>query len=70
MSSGDSQRLPTALFDHINQPDFQVRYSAGTEERWRCGTNPVAQHYAVADYPPQYRLHASRHVVNDRSPRQ
>ena len=32
MSSGDSQRLLTALFDHINQPDFQVRF------RWHRGT--------------------------------
>jgi taurine dioxygenase len=32
MSSGDSQRLLTALFDHINQPEFQVRF------RWQRGT--------------------------------
>jgi taurine dioxygenase len=70
MSSGDSQRLLTALFDHINQPDFQVRF------RWHPGTvamwdNRVTQHYAVADYLPQYRCMHRVTVVNDRrSPRQ
>ena len=65
MSSGDSQRLLTALFDHINQPDFQVRF------RWHPGTvalwdNRVTQHYAVADYLPQYRCMHRVTVVNDR----
>ncbi len=70
MSSGDSQRLLTALFDHINQPDFQVRF------RWRPGTvamwdNRVTQHYAVADYLPHYRCMHRITVVNDRrSPRE
>ena len=69
MSSGDSQRLLTTLFDHINQPEFQVRF------RWRRGTvamwdNRVTQHYAVADYLPQYRCMHRVTVVNDRrSPR-
>jgi taurine dioxygenase len=65
MSSGDSQRLLTALFDHINQPDFQVRF------RWHTGTvaiwdNRVTQHYAVADYLPHYRCMHRVTVVNDR----
>jgi taurine dioxygenase len=70
MSSGDSQRLLTSLFDHINQPEFQVRF------RWQRGTvaiwdNRVTQHYAVADYLPQYRCMHRVTVVNDRrSPRQ
>ena len=65
LSSGDSQRLLTALFDHCNQPDFQVRF------RWQRGTvalwdNRVTQHYAVADYLPQYRCMHRVTVVNDR----
>ena len=36
LSSGDSQRLLTALFDHINQPDFRPA-GAGSAGRWRCG---------------------------------
>ncbi|MGI9302668.1 MAG: TauD/TfdA family dioxygenase [Gammaproteobacteria bacterium] len=54
MSSGDSQRLLEYLFDHLNQPDFQVRY------HWQARTiaiwdNRVTQHYAVADYLPDRR---------------
>lgn len=65
MTSGDSQRLLAYLFDHINQPDFQVRF------RWRSGTvamwdNRVTQHYAVRDYLPGYRCMHRVTVVNDR----
>lgn len=65
MSSGDSQRLLTYLFDHINQPDFQVRL------RWQPGMvamwdNRVTQHYAVADYLPHYRCMHRVTVVRDR----
>jgi taurine dioxygenase len=65
MSSSDSQRLLATLFDHINQPEFQIRF------RWHLGTvamwdNRVTQHYAVADYLPQYRCMHRVTVVNDR----
>lgn len=65
MSSGDSQRLLAYLFDHINQPDFQMRL------RWRSGTlamwdNRATQHYAVADYLPEYRCMHRVTVVADR----
>lgn len=65
MSSGDSQRLLEYLFDHINQADFQMRL------RWKPGTvvmwdNRVTQHYAVADYLPQYRCMHRITIVNDR----
>jgi taurine dioxygenase len=70
MSSGDSQRLPAVLFDHINQPEFQVgsRWQRGMVAIW---DNRVTQHYTVADYLPQYRCMYRVTVVNDRrSPRQ
>ncbi len=64
-SSGDSQRLLNYLFDHLQQPDFQVRW------RWRSGTlamwdNRVTQHYAVPDYLPHYRRMHRATVVADR----
>ena len=54
-SEPDSNRLLCYLFDHIDQPEFQVRH------RWRKGDvaiwdNRITQHYAVTDYFPQYRL--------------
>lgn len=65
MSSGDSQRLLAYLFDHIEQPDFQMRL------RWRTGTvvmwdNRVTQHYAVPDYMPSYRCMHRVTIVDDR----
>ena len=61
----ESDRLLNYLFDHINQPEYQVRH------RWRTGDvamwdNRVTQHYAVADYIPHYRRMHRVTVVNDR----
>ena len=61
----ESDRLLNYLFDHINQPEYQVRH------RWRSGDlvmwdNRVTQHYAVADYLPHYRRMHRVTVVNDR----
>jgi taurine dioxygenase len=52
------------LYDHINQPEFQVRY------RWQAGSmvlwdNRVTQHYAIADYLPHYRRMHRVTVVDD-----
>ncbi len=64
-STPDSDRLLAYLFDHIDQPEFQIRF------RWRAGTvamwdNRVTQHYAVADYQQQARCMHRVTVVNDR----
>ena len=64
-STTDSDRLLQYLYNHINQPEFQVRH------RWTEGDvamwdNRVTQHYAVADYVPQYRRMHRVTVVNDR----
>lgn len=60
----ESDRLLHYLYDHIDQPDFQVRH------RWRKADvaiwdNRVTQHYAVADYFPQHRRMHRVTVVRD-----
>ena len=64
LTARESDRLLHYLYDHIDQPDFQVRH------RWRKGDvsiwdNRVTQHYAVADYFPQYRRMHRVTVVRD-----
>ena len=61
----ESDRLLQYLFDHLDQPEFQVRF------RWKAKSlamwdNRVTQHYAVADYLPQYRCMHRITVVNDK----
>lgn len=65
MDSRASDRLLRFLFDHMEQPEFQVRY------RWRSGSvamwdNRATQHYAVNDYYPQRRRMHRVTVVEDR----
>ncbi len=60
-----SDRLLRYLYDHIERPEFQVRF------RWRPSTvamwdNRVTQHYAVDDYRPDRRTMHRVTVVNDR----
>ena len=64
VSEQESNRLLRYLYDHIDQPEFQVRH------RWREGDmtiwdNRVTQPYAVADYFPQYRRMHRVTVVRD-----
>ncbi len=61
----DSRRLLGYLFDHMSQPEFQVRF------RWRDHSlamwdNRCTMHYAVADYMPHYRRMHRVTVVRDR----
>ena len=65
MSTSESDRLLGYLYDHINQPEFQIRYtwSTGDVAMW---DNRVTQHYAVADYAPHYRRMHRVTVVNDK----
>lgn len=65
MQWSESDRLLRYLFDHINCPEFQVRF------RWKPGSvamwdNRVTQHYAVADYLPHHRRMHRVTVINDR----
>ena len=64
VSEQESNRLLRYLYDHIDQPEFQMRH------RWQEGDvaiwdNCVTQHNAVADYFPQYRRMHRVTVVRD-----
>ena len=62
VQKAESDRLLQYLFGHIESPNFQVRF------RWQKGSvaiwdNRPTQHFAVADYLPNYRrMH--RVIVN------
>ena len=64
------QRRQSAPADGVVRPHQPARLSgpagAGSAGRWRCGTNRITQHYAAADYLPQYRCMHRVTVVNDR----
>ena len=65
MNMRESDRLLRYLFDHMERPEFQVRF------RWRLGSvamwdNRVTQHYAVNDYHPERRVMHRVTVVKDR----
>jgi len=63
MQQAESDRLLQYLFGHLDSPNLQVRF------RWQKGSvaiwdNRTTQHYAVADYLPNYRrMH--RVIIND-----
>lgn len=61
----ESRRLLNYLLDHVNRPEYQVRF------KWRPGSvamwdNRCTQHYAVADYMPAYRCMHRITVIRDR----
>ncbi len=65
MTMRASNRLLTYLLDHIERPEYQVRF------KWQVGSvamwdNRCTQHYAVSDYMPHYRCMNRITVVNDR----
>jgi taurine dioxygenase len=65
MGKHDSDRLLNYLYDHLDRPEFQVRF------RWQENSiamwdNRVTQHYAVADYMPQTRCMHRVTLVEDR----
>jgi len=55
ISEGESRYLLNFLFDHLNQPEFQLRHhwSVGDIAYW---DNMAVQHYAVADYVERRRM--------------
>ena len=65
MLKAESDRLLEYLYSHIDQPEHQVRF------RWRDNSvaiwdNRVTQHYALADYLPDYRCMNRVTVNSDR----
>ncbi|WP_108883449.1 taurine dioxygenase [Anderseniella sp. Alg231-50] len=68
MTKRASNRLLAYLLDHIDRPEYQVRF------KWQAGSiamwdNRCTQHYAVSDYMPHYRCMNRITVVNDRRAR-
>ena len=64
LHASDSRNLLTYLFAHMNQPEFQARFS------WRDNSvamwdNRCTMHYALADYMPHYRCMHRITVVRD-----
>ena len=64
-SQGQSDHILQFLYQHINKPEFQVRF------RWRNNSiaiwdNRITQHYAVVDYLPNIRHMQRVTVLNDK----
>jgi taurine dioxygenase len=65
ITARESETLMRFLFDHMAQPEFQVRW------RWQPNTvamwdNRWAQHCALADYFPQRRVVRRATILGDR----
>lgn len=65
LSGDESRRLLAYLLDHIDAPEYQVRFkwTAGTVAMW---DNRCTQHYAVNDYLPAHRCMNRVTIVDDR----
>ena len=64
-SQGKSDHIQQFLYQHINKPEFQIRF------RWRNNSvaiwdNRITQHYAVVDYLPNIRHMQRVTVLNDK----
>lgn len=64
-SSTGSRRLLNYLFDHMCQPEFQVRFK-WTENTLALWDNRCTMHCALGDYLPYRRVMNRVTVVNDR----
>lgn len=65
VSERESKAILGLLFDHLAQPEFQVRW------RWKPGAvafwdNRFTQHYALADYFPRHRRMRRATILGDR----
>ena len=65
MLNAKSGRLLEYLYSHIDRSEHQVRF------RWQNNSvaiwdNRVSQHYALADYLPEYRCMNRITVISDR----
>ena len=64
LGSAGSRRLLGYLYDHMNQPEFQVRFK-WSENCIAMWDNRCTMHYAIADYLPHNRLMHRVTVTND-----
>ena len=65
LKRAESEALLTMLFQHIQKPEFQVRW------RWKPNSiafwdNRITQHYAVNDYLPNRRVMHRATILGDR----
>jgi taurine dioxygenase len=65
VSERESRAIIGLLFDHLQQPEFQVRWNwtPGAVAFW---DNRFTQHYALADYFPQHRRMRRATILGDR----
>ena len=65
MNSTDSLRLLNYLYEHMNQPKYQIRFkwSKNTIAIW---DNRCTMHFALADYFPEKRKMHRITIINDR----
>lgn len=61
----ESDAILNMLFDHIQKPEFQVRWR-WTENAIAFWDNRVTQHYAVNDYLPNRRVMHRATILGDR----
>ncbi|MFN3512978.1 MAG: taurine dioxygenase [Phenylobacterium sp.] len=61
----ESDAILSMLFDHIQKPEFQVRWR-WTENAIAFWDNRITQHYAVNDYLPHRRVMNRATVLGDR----
>ncbi len=65
LSSADSRRLLAYLFDHMTQPEFQIRFR-WSENAVAIWDNQCTIHYALGDYGMAQRVMHRVTVENDR----
>ena len=65
LRNSESNRLLNYLFQHINQPEHQVRFR-WTPDSIAIWDNRCTSHYATADYLPHERVMHRVTVVSDR----
>ncbi|MGB0412397.1 MAG: taurine dioxygenase [Pikeienuella sp.] len=65
MRMAESNSLLQHLYQHMNQPQFQMRFrwSEGAVAMW---DNRCTQHFATADYMPHHRIMNRITITNDR----
>ena len=64
-NQGPSDRVLQFLYQHINKPEFQVRFH-WEDDSVAIWDNRITQHYAVCDYLPELRHMQRITVINDK----
>ena len=64
-NQGPSDQILQFLFQHINKPEFQVRFH-WEDNSVAIWDNRITQHYAICDYLPELRHMQRITVINDK----